>query len=173
MGRLIYSMIVSADGYVADRDGEFSQWAQPDEEVLNEINSDLEDVDVYLYGRRMYEVMSVWEMDPEVITQSPNSEVFARSWQSAQKIVYFGTLVEVVITKTQLQSSFGLPAGPHRIQPDGPSSSRCTHMLGVLRRFCPIDVRHHGGAMRSGSDHDLALGSMMCSWQGRPCRSNV
>jgi hypothetical protein len=53
MGRLIYSMIVSADGYVADRDGEFSQWAQPDEEVLNEINSDLEDVDVYLYGRRM------------------------------------------------------------------------------------------------------------------------
>ena len=34
MGKLVYSMIVSLDGYVADREGEFASWARPDEQVL-------------------------------------------------------------------------------------------------------------------------------------------
>jgi hypothetical protein len=32
MGKLIYSVITSLDGYVADEDGNFD-WAAPDEEV--------------------------------------------------------------------------------------------------------------------------------------------
>src|SRR5690625_5958594 len=73
MGKLLYSMIVSLDGYVADREGEFSSWAQPDEQVLAAINEELEDVSTYLLGRRMYERMAVWETDAEVIEQSPES----------------------------------------------------------------------------------------------------
>ena len=67
MGKLLYSMIVSLDGYVTDREGEFSSWAQPDEQVLAAINEELENVSTYLLGRRMYEMMAVWETDAEVI----------------------------------------------------------------------------------------------------------
>ncbi len=37
MAKLIYSMLVSLDGYVADRDGKFD-WAMPDEEVFTFVN---------------------------------------------------------------------------------------------------------------------------------------
>ena len=96
MGRLIYSMICSADGYVADEEGRFDDWARPDEQVLETINQDMSDVGTYLYWRRMYEMMTVWETDPDLAADSPESEVFARDWQAKEKIVYSTTLPEVV-----------------------------------------------------------------------------
>jgi dihydrofolate reductase len=60
MARLIYSGIASLDGYVADADGRFA-WAEPDEEVHRFINDLERPVGTYLFGRRMYEVMSAWE----------------------------------------------------------------------------------------------------------------
>lgn len=60
MAKLIYSTITSLDGYVADEDGNFD-WAAPDEEVHTFIKDLERPVGVYLYGRRMYEVMGGWE----------------------------------------------------------------------------------------------------------------
>ena len=60
MGQLIYSVITSLDGYVADKDGKFG-WAAPDEEVHAFVNDLERPVGTYLYGRRMYEVMASWE----------------------------------------------------------------------------------------------------------------
>ena len=60
MAKLIYSAIASLDGYVADEDGNFD-WAAPDEEVHAFVNDLERPVGTYLYGRRMYEVMAVWE----------------------------------------------------------------------------------------------------------------
>src|SRR5215467_11903453 len=60
MGRLIYSAIASADGYVEDADGGFG-WAEPDEEVLRLVNDLERPVGTYLYGRRMYETLLYWE----------------------------------------------------------------------------------------------------------------
>jgi dihydrofolate reductase len=60
MGRLIYSAIASLDDYVADARGAFD-WAAPDEEVHRFVNELERPVGTYLYGRRMYEVMAVWE----------------------------------------------------------------------------------------------------------------
>ena len=59
MGRLIYSMITSLDGYVSGPDGGFD-WAL-DEELHDFINRQFADVRTYLYGRRMYETMVYWE----------------------------------------------------------------------------------------------------------------
>ncbi len=60
MGKLIYSAIASADGYVEDAAGNFD-WSAPDEE-LHRFVMDLErPVGTYLYGRRMYETMRYWE----------------------------------------------------------------------------------------------------------------
>lgn len=56
MARLIYSAIMSLDGYIADADGNFD-WAAPDEEVHAFVNDLERPVGTYLYGRRMYETM--------------------------------------------------------------------------------------------------------------------
>lgn len=105
MGKLIYSMISSLDGYVADTEGNFD-WAMPDEEVLATINDDAAGVSTYLYGSRMYEMMRAWETDPEVITQSPRSEDFARIWQQAEKVVYSTSLPDVDTARTRLERNF-------------------------------------------------------------------
>jgi dihydrofolate reductase len=56
LAKLIYSMLTSLDGYVADEDGNF-HWAEPDEEVHAFVNELERPVGTYLYGRRMYDVM--------------------------------------------------------------------------------------------------------------------
>ena len=58
--KLVYSAITSLDGYVADEDGNFD-WAAPSEEVHAFINDLERPVGTYLYGRRLYETMVVWE----------------------------------------------------------------------------------------------------------------
>ena len=60
MAKLIYSAITSLDGYVADENGNFD-WAAPDEEVHAFVNDLERPIGTYLYGRRMYEVMTFWE----------------------------------------------------------------------------------------------------------------
>jgi dihydrofolate reductase len=53
VAKLIYSTIMSLDGYAADKDGDFD-WAAPDEEVHAFVNDLERKVGAYLYGRRMY-----------------------------------------------------------------------------------------------------------------------
>ena len=60
MARLIYSAIASLDGYTADASGGF-EWAAPGAEVHAFVNDLEREAGTYLYGRRMYETMAVWE----------------------------------------------------------------------------------------------------------------
>ena len=69
MATLMYSVIASLDGYVADEDGNFD-WAEPDEEVHAFINDLVRPTGTYLYGRRMYETMTAWETDATLAAQS-------------------------------------------------------------------------------------------------------
>jgi dihydrofolate reductase len=105
MAKLVYSAITSLDGYIADKDGKFD-WAVPDEEVLAFINDLERPLGTYLYGRRMYELMVVWETDPSAAEQSPHSRDFAEIWKAANKVVYSTTLKEVSTSKTQLERDF-------------------------------------------------------------------
>lgn len=105
MGQLIYSMIVSFDGYVADQHGKFD-WAMPDEEVLATINEQTSTIGTYLYGRRMYEMMHVWETNPDIAGGSPGSQKYAKLWQQADKVVYSTRLDEVVTRQTALRQTF-------------------------------------------------------------------
>ena len=77
MAKLIYSSIASLDGYVADEDGNFD-WAEPGEEVHRFVNDLERPVGTYLYGRRMYDVMSAWETDPSLADVSPVQRDYAR-----------------------------------------------------------------------------------------------
>jgi dihydrofolate reductase len=104
MARLIYASIASLDGYIADEDGKFD-WAAPDEEVFSFVN-DLERSVTYLYGRRMYEMMTVWETDPAAAAQSPAAREFAEIWQAADKVVYSRTLATASTTRTRIERDF-------------------------------------------------------------------
>ena len=105
MAKLIYSAITSLDGYVADKDGNFD-WAVPDEEVHAFINDLERPVGTYLYGRRMYETMVVWETDPTLADRSPLLRDFAEIWQAADKIVYSKTLEAVDTARTRIERDF-------------------------------------------------------------------
>lgn len=105
MARLIYSVICSLDGYVADRAGNFD-WAVPSDEVLDFLNAQERAVGTYLYGRRTYELMTAWETDPAAAAQSPESAEFAEVWQAADKVVYSTTLPRVPTSRTKLERDF-------------------------------------------------------------------
>ena len=105
MARLIYSMIMSLDGYVADEDGNFD-WGEPDGEVHTFVNDLERPVGTYLYGRRMYEVMAAWETDPELARQSPYMRDFAEIWQAADKVVFSRTLSTASTARTRIERDF-------------------------------------------------------------------
>lgn len=105
MGKLIYSMLMSVDGYVADPDGEFD-WNKPDEQVHSFINDQERSVSTYLYGRRMYQLMTYWETSHTLPDQTPAELEFARLWQAADKVVYSTTLTTPASERTQLHRAF-------------------------------------------------------------------
>jgi len=105
MGRLVYTMLASLDGYVADERGEFG-WAEPDEEVHRFINDLERSVGTYLFGRRMYEVMAVWD-DPAALASGPAYvRDFGELWRAADKIVYSTTLDDARTGKTRIERGF-------------------------------------------------------------------
>ena len=105
MGRLIYSAIASLDGYIEDAGGKFD-WAAPSDEVHRFVNDLERPAGTHLYGRRMYEMMIVWETDPSLAAASPITRDFAEIWQAADKIVYSRTLPAVYTSTTRIQRDF-------------------------------------------------------------------
>jgi dihydrofolate reductase len=105
MAKLLYVMNVSLDGYIADEDGTLD-WGAPGEEYYSFINNLLRPVGTYLYGRRLYELMAVWETDPAAAAQSPGTRAFAEIWQSADKVVYSRTLAAAATTRTRIERAF-------------------------------------------------------------------
>jgi len=104
MAKLVYSVITSLDGYVADKDGNFN-WAEPDEEVHGFVNDLERPVGTYLYGRRMYEVMAVWQT-LEINDQPAFIRDYATLWRSAQKVVYSSTLKGASTPRTRIERAF-------------------------------------------------------------------
>jgi dihydrofolate reductase len=105
MARLIYSAIMSLDGYIEDETGNFD-WAAPDDEVHAFVNERERNTGTYLYGRRMYETMAVWETDPALAAHSPITRDYAQIWQAAEKIVYSTTLAAVSTARTRIERHF-------------------------------------------------------------------
>jgi dihydrofolate reductase len=102
MGRLIYLTNVSLDGYIEDAQGRFD-WTPPDDDFYTFITDLVRPVGTYLYGRRLYQAMAVWETDPSLAERSPLLADFAQTWQAASKVVYSTTLEDVSTARTRLE----------------------------------------------------------------------
>jgi dihydrofolate reductase len=105
MASLIYSVIMSLDGYVSDEHGNFD-WAAPDEEVHQFCNDLERPVGTYLYGRRMYETMVYWETAHTLADQLPVELDYATVWRAADKVVYSTTLESVSSERTRVERRF-------------------------------------------------------------------
>ena len=105
MPKLIYGTNVSLDGFIEDEHGGF-EWTEPSDDGFAFITDLVRPVGTYLYGRRMYETMAVWETDPALAAQSELMADFANVWQAADKIVYSATLDAVSTTKSRLERRF-------------------------------------------------------------------
>jgi dihydrofolate reductase len=101
MAKLVYTGITSLDGYVADTQGNFD-WSMPDEEVHAFVNDLERDIGTSLYGRRLYEVMAVWEALDNA-DQPAVMRDYAALWKATDKIVYSTTLDAVSTTRTRLE----------------------------------------------------------------------
>ena len=117
MAKLIYSALQSLDGYMEDESGKFD-WAEPDEEVHTFVNGLERQVGTYLYGRRMYEVMTAWETPETFADRSAHLLDFAEIWQAADKIVYSKTLETVSTARTRIERDFD-PEAVRRMKDSG------------------------------------------------------
>jgi dihydrofolate reductase len=90
---LIYSMSVSVDGFIADREGAFG-WTAPSEELFRFHIEQVRELGGFLLGRRLYETMLVWETDLSMRDNEPGA-AFADVWCAIPKVVFSRTLDSV------------------------------------------------------------------------------
>ena len=105
MAKLTYITNVSLDGFIEDAHGSFD-WTEPNDELFAFITDLIRPVGTWLYGRRLYETMAVWETDATLAAQSELMADFAKVWQAADKVVYSTTLPAVSTTRSRLERSF-------------------------------------------------------------------
>src|SRR4051794_27042041 len=94
MRKVIYSMGVSLDGYIAGPDGEID-WSAPDKELHQFHNDQAREFGAHFCGRRLYETMVYWETAEENQSIGPVEREFARIWKALPKVVFSTTLQEV------------------------------------------------------------------------------
>src|SRR5215217_2848839 len=162
--RLIYSLSASLDGYIEDEQGNFD-WGAPDDEVHSFINDQLRPVGTYLFGRRMYETMAVWDTMED---EHPAMREFAEIWRSADKIIYSRTLDAVTTERTRLECEFDPDAilrlkesAERDIEVGGPSLAVDAFRAGIVDevRLFVVPVVVGGGkpALPRGVRLDLEL----------------
>jgi dihydrofolate reductase len=109
MARLIYVAITSLDGYMSGPDDNF-EWSIPTAEVFAAVLELVRPIGTYLYGRRMYETMAVWEtahLDAGTPAFTPGllelERDFAALWRAADKIVFSTTLAHASTPRTRIE----------------------------------------------------------------------
>jgi dihydrofolate reductase len=90
---LIFSMSVSADGFIDDRVGGID-WTAPSDELFQFHLDRVRELGGHLIGRRLYETMLVWETDPS-LRATPAFTEFADVWTALPKVVFSHTPVHV------------------------------------------------------------------------------
>lgn len=94
MTKLIYSMGVSLDGFIAGPDGEID-WTPPDEQLFLFHTERVRELGAHLCGRRLYEEMLYWETADQQPDVGAAELEFASIWKALPKVVFSHTLDRV------------------------------------------------------------------------------
>ena len=95
MGKLIYLLNVSLDGFIETADRSLD-WTLVDEELHSWFNDQMRTLDATLYGRRLYELMAAhWPTAEQDPATGEVEREFARIWNALPKIVFSRTLERV------------------------------------------------------------------------------
>ena len=166
MGRVIYPMMISLDGFVSRPDGALD-WVTIDEELHTFINAQHRQLGAYLCGRRTYEMMaSAW---PPVADDpaAPDFMVeFSRIWQAMPKVVFSATLEEVEWNARLVREDAAAEVNSLKRQPGGdmliggPTIAASFLKLGLIDGidlFVNPVVLGAGVPLFPGSDNSLNL----------------
>jgi dihydrofolate reductase len=119
VGKLIYTMNVSLDGFIETPDRGLD-WALVDDEIHKWFNDELKTIDASLYGRRLYEVMAAYwptgESDPEA---TETTREFARIWNAMPRFVFSTTLEDVQWNSRLVRGDVGEALARIRDEVDG------------------------------------------------------
>jgi dihydrofolate reductase len=137
MRRLIYSMTVSLDGFIAGPDGAID-WSVPDEELFRFHTQQVQETGVQLCGRRLYETMLYWETAQEASLPEEHVE-FAQIWKALPKVVFSTTLESVVGNARLARAGVGEEVARLKEQPGKDIAVGGAGLAGVCMKLGLID----------------------------------
>lgn len=142
MGRLIYAMNVSLDGFVETPEHSLD-WATVDEELHRWFNDQARTLDASLYGRRMYELMAdYWPTGEDDPSATDAMREFARIWKPMPKIVFSTSLDHVEHNARLVRGDAGNVLEELREEFDGDIDVGGPNLAGQFVRRGLVDVYH-------------------------------
>jgi dihydrofolate reductase len=119
MGKVLYAMSVSLDGYIEAPNGDLS-WSNPDEELHQHFNDLERSIDTILYGRGLYETMAAyWPTADEDPSASQVEIEYAQIWKSKPKVVFSKTLEQVAWNSRLVRENIIEEVNRLKAQPGG------------------------------------------------------
>jgi dihydrofolate reductase len=137
MQKLIFSMTVSLDGYIAGPEGGID-WSVPDEELFRFHTQQVQEIGVQLCGRRLYETMVYWETAEEGPLGADNVK-FAQIWKALPKVVFSKTLESVVGNTRLSREDIGEEVSRLKEQPGKDIAVGGAGLAGACMRLGLID----------------------------------
>ena len=141
MRKVIYSMSVSLDGFVETPDKSL-EWVIVDEELHNFFNNQAREMDAFMYGRRMYELMAASWPTADAQPSNPAFMVeYSRIWKDMPKIVFSRTLQKVEWNSRLVRGNIaeevtGLKAQPGKdLDIGGPTIAATFIQLGLIDEY--------------------------------------
>jgi dihydrofolate reductase len=134
---VIYSIGVSLDGFIADRNGAID-WTAPDEALHRFHNDQTREIGAHFCGRRLYETMVYWETADQNPAAAEFELEFARIWKQIPKIV-FSTSLETVEGNATLASG-GIAEEVARLKAQHPGKDLAVGGAGLASGFVALDL---------------------------------
>jgi dihydrofolate reductase len=138
MGRIVYGMMLSLDGYIAGP-GHGIGLPVPETELHQYFNDVMKQTAVSLYGRRMYELMTFWEDRDRKPDVSEVEADFARAWRAVPKVVVSTTLKEVGPNARLVKGDVEAAVKALKAETEGDIAVSGAGLAGSLARLGMID----------------------------------
>ncbi|MEO7456866.1 MAG: dihydrofolate reductase family protein [Gemmatimonadaceae bacterium] len=136
MGKLVFGMMQSLDGYIAGVAGG-PQLPPPGEQLHRHFNDHVRGLAGIVYGRRMYEVMQYW--DAEQPDWDAVEHDFAAAWRARPKWVVSRTLESVGPNATLVRDDAGAFLRALKTRLDGEIDVAGPELAGSLTALGLID----------------------------------